>query len=523
MKIKLSAIFCAITASLVSNVHSAVVSNLLVDASFEALVGDEPNTDTSPWFTVGEDGSFKAQVSTDYAVTGLQSVKVANNDSVSIIQNTGIQLDTNKTYGAVAWISTRDPGGIHTDAPGLTISFFTSPTIDGTYTYRAGFFFDQKNNTPDIWERYSGSLAGSHSNFEGHHGEYIQIRFIKVDNGTSHWLYMDDLEFGEFTPDVIPPPVAPENLLIGWYGADSGFDYAAAGIGGAVNTNDIHVVSTSAGSSDGTYGTIGGVGTGTVMSATAYEVRVGGDTNSPNLTLGFSITNNTAGTLQLDSVNFDYGRFFAAGPSDIALLYDGGDLAGVTNDTVINTALDTPATGKYGDYNDYDWSLAGLADSTLAPGESAKFKLVSSNTGGDQSSGAFDNIGIFGGVPAAVYSTWAATWGVPLGAEGDDYDNDGLINLHEYGLGGNPTNGFVDGNIPALTKVGGDMHYVHAQRTDDLSLTYYLELAADLNFGAWTNDGYTVSATNVTGGLFDYVTNTIPIDINHKFIRLIIE
>lgn len=66
--------------------------------------------------------------------------------------------------------------------------------------------------------------------------------------------------------------------------------------------------------------------------------------------------------------------------------------------------------------------------------------------------------------------------------------------------------------------------YVHAQRTDDTNLIYYLETTEDLvEAPGWTNAGYAVVATNVTEGTFDFVTNSIPSTAAQNFIRLIIE
>jgi hypothetical protein len=121
------------------------------------------------------------------------------------------------------------------------------------------------------------------------------------------------------------------------------------------------------------------------------------------------------------------------------------------------------------------------------------------------------------------YAAWAAGWGVPIGAETEDYDNDGLLNLYEYGLGGNPTNGFVNGNLPSFGPSGSGFEYVHARRTDDPALLYYLETTESLLPAGWTNDGYTAAATNITGGTFDYVTNTVPAVKEATFIRLQIE
>ncbi len=517
MKTNRIVVLSLVLAGVALNGYSAVVSNLLTDASFEALVPVEPNADTVPWFTVGEETTFKVQASPTYAVTGLQSVKISNNDAASVVQLVGT-VESNMAYEASAWMRTSTPVGSHPDAPKLSITIWTSPTTNGVFAYRKTIMGAVVNSAVDTWERFSGSLgAAALSEWEG---EYIQVRFNKNDNGTTHWLYIDDVEFGEYSPD--PAPEAPEGMLIGWYGSATN-DYLATGIGGTILTNNMHFIDNNSGSSDGTYGTIGGSGTGAVTTATGYDIRVGPDALNPLLTLRFAITNNTAEALQLDSISFDYGRFFVNGPADIALLYDTGDLAGVTNDTPINSALATPITGKYGDYNDYDWVLSGLADTILAPGEAAQFKFIGSTTGDDFASGAFDNIGIFGGVPTASYANWAAGWGVPLGTETEDYDYDGLLNLYEYGLGGDPTNGFVDGEIPTFGQAGSGLEYVHAQRTDDLTLSYYLELSDDLVSPNWTNSGYTVVATNVTGGIFDYVTNSIPTVDAKKFLRLIIE
>mgnify|MGYP003573480102 FL=1 len=110
------------------------------------------------------------------------------------------------------------------------------------------------------------------------------------------------------------------------------------------------------------------------------------------------------------------------------------------------------------------------------------------------------------------------------GEQGDD-DDDGLINLYEYGLGGDPTNGFVDGNIPSFGNIDGSMLYIHAQRNDDTNLVYYLETDTDLvSAPIWTNSGYIVTGTNTSlVGDFDEVTNSIPTTAAQQFIQLIIE
>lgn len=143
----------------------------------------------------------------------------------------------------------------------------------------------------------------------------------------------------------------------------------------------------------------------------------------------------------------------------------------------------------------------------------------------DRVLGLDDIAAAYGSFPVSEtgYAAWSSSYGLAEGALGDD-DNDGLLNRYEYGLGGNPTNGFIDGHLPMFGRSGVGFAYVHARRSDDSNLVYYLETTEDLVDGSgWTNAGYAVVATNVTGGTFDWVTNSIPTTAPQTFIRLIIE
>jgi len=123
------------------------------------------------------------------------------------------------------------------------------------------------------------------------------------------------------------------------------------------------------------------------------------------------------------------------------------------------------------------------------------------------------------------YSDWAETWGVDIGASTNDYDGDGLINLYEYGLDGDPTDAQDVGTSPEfdIATIGGTngLRYIYPQRSAaDSGLSYYLELSTDLLAGTWTNSGYTVEGTNDTGGVLDFVTNVTGTVESGKFIRL---
>jgi hypothetical protein len=123
-------------------------------------------------------------------------------------------------------------------------------------------------------------------------------------------------------------------------------------------------------------------------------------------------------------------------------------------------------------------------------------------------------------VPLQGYEAWAAGWGVPIGPPTHDYDGDFLSNLGEYALNGNPTNALDRGTAPRGYRVGGDLFYTHLQRNDDPNLMYLVETCSNLVSGLWTNAGYSVIGTNVTGGVYDEVIYSIPGDADETYVRL---
>jgi hypothetical protein len=500
----------------VMNGYAGVVSNLFSDAGFEELVGNEPNAATSPWFTNGEnaDGSFIS--ATNEAHSGTNSAKYHFYfDDGAIVQNLNAQWDTNTFYEVAIWMLTAElsPNGTHSNTPTINIGLFASTNSGASYDFIATLYGGAINSDTNLWEKFTAVIDGS--DYSDIHGADIQIRFNKPNKDTTHKIHIDDASFGEYTPDT-----PPDNVLIGYYGsAGTNIDYTAAGISGNLYNGKIHQLNANAGSTDGTYGSTNGAS----ALLTAYEVRLG-QTNDPNNVLGFRIVNNTGAPLQLDSISFDYAPWWVNSPKDVILTYAWGDLVN-DDQTFINSATGlTHLASNKGDYYDFDWSLTGLDDYVLADKQGATFNLIATNAGLIWASGGFDNIAIMGSALTGTgYELWAAGHDLVKSKTGDD-DYDGLINLYEYGLGGNPTNGFVDGHIPTFVQTAGGMEYVHAQRTDDPALIYYLQTDTDLILPpGWTNGGYTVTGTNETTGLFDFVTNIVPTAENTMFLRLIIE
>lgn len=141
--------------------------------------------------------------------------------------------------------------------------------------------------------------------------------------------------------------------------------------------------------------------------------------------------------------------------------------------------------------------------------------------------GAFPARIILQAEPGSGYGAWADQYGL-VGSEIDDDDGDGLKNLYEYSIGGNPTNAADTGNVPiaGIINDGGTnfVEYVYARRIGSESeLSYYLELNDNLVSGSWTNVGYIALPAAPIDAEFEAVTNRVQILDASKFIRLKID
>lgn len=126
------------------------------------------------------------------------------------------------------------------------------------------------------------------------------------------------------------------------------------------------------------------------------------------------------------------------------------------------------------------------------------------------------------------YADWLALYPT-LGSQTnltDDAEPDGLNNLLEYALGGNPTNDDAAAALPVSEADAGWLTLVYGKRADadDVGLTYTVVTDTDLVHGQMTNEvpEYGVSDLAING--YVTATNRIPTDTdNQAFMQLKVE
>jgi hypothetical protein len=153
-------------------------------------------------------------------------------------------------------------------------------------------------------------------------------------------------------------------------------------------------------------------------------------------------------------------------------------------------------------------------------GEYIQFRIVRNNNVQHQVN--LDDV-FFDAVGAGSFAEWALDEGISQTTPGYDLDGDGLVNLAEFAMGGDPADAASTGHPVAFEKVGSNFHYVHPRRKD-AALTYVVETRTNLVSGVWTNSGYIVLPdTGIYDAEYDAVTNEVPVDGNQTFIRLRVE
>lgn len=130
--------------------------------------------------------------------------------------------------------------------------------------------------------------------------------------------------------------------------------------------------------------------------------------------------------------------------------------------------------------------------------------------------------------PEENYAAWAAGYGLVAtntsGSTTNDFEMDGLDNLTEYALGGNPTEDDADIINPTISGSAGTLKYVYNRRIDHAfrGLGYGLTVTTDdLTAENWTPIGTALeSGSGPIDSQFESVTNSIPTDTPIGFVNL---
>ena len=133
--------------------------------------------------------------------------------------------------------------------------------------------------------------------------------------------------------------------------------------------------------------------------------------------------------------------------------------------------------------------------------------------------------------PTEFYDSWIAGYSVGANTNLLDHgDSDGLVNLTEYALGGDPSDGSSRGNMPVQSVLSGAtnlIEYIYFERTNavELGLASILEVGTDLVDTNWANgSSYEVGRGASADAGFNAVTNWVPTDEERqRFIRLKVE
>ncbi len=304
------------------------------------------------------------------------------------------------------------------------------------------FFGDQ--STPFTSGRYiRNDEPGDTSDTFFRWGIYVGAQEVR----SEALIFVSHASVDPVLPTIDPPPVVLGSLLVGWDTWSSGSetasltDFGATGL--ATESSGDWRENGEAASDDGSFGGLLGASTSDGdASAGTYIGQTTGDGS-----YDFSITAGADG-LVLSSFNFDARRKRNGSPDNWSVTTLSG---AITTGVTVGSGTLGNILGSVGpsDHDDFELSLAGLADNVLAPGESATFRLsfsggTVSNT--DQKT-YLDNVAILGAL--------ATPAGVPGDFNGDgvvdaaDYtvwrDNLGATGLEPYAV----ADGTGDGNITA--------------------------------------------------------------------------
>lgn len=116
--------------------------------------------------------------------------------------------------------------------------------------------------------------------------------------------------------------------------------------------------------------------------------------------------------------------------------------------------------------------------------------------------------------------------GPPADDREADPDGDGVVNLAEFALGGNPIDDLDVGMSPTVAvNSGGSGEYIYPRRVDagTQGLSYLVECSTNLQRGVWSTNGCTETGAESNESGFEQVTNRVDLAEPTTFVRLRLE
>ncbi|MEM7790793.1 MAG: hypothetical protein AAF546_05275 [Verrucomicrobiota bacterium] len=121
------------------------------------------------------------------------------------------------------------------------------------------------------------------------------------------------------------------------------------------------------------------------------------------------------------------------------------------------------------------------------------------------------------------FDYWWADLGADIGGQTDDFDNDGMSNFAEYGLGGNPMLASEQSKPLGLEMRDGVLGLSHWRRTNAPELIYKIETSTTLAPNDWSESVFSISDVEAMDDDFEKVFYTIPHSQDSLFLRIVLE